>query len=76
MNKGLLDPNRETGEYTITLSGSDLFRLRELSKKLNVSECDLDILFKKGLAALSLPDDGKLVFLKYGGCCFVNVRDL
>jgi hypothetical protein len=63
-------------EYVLTFKNGALAKLRELAKKLDVPESDLDKVVEKGLRALDLPDDDKLKFSKGGEQYFVDIKKL
>jgi len=68
------DPSKD--EYVLTFTNGALVKLRQLAEKLGIPETDLDKVVEKGLRALDLPDDDKLVFSKGGEKYFVDIKKL
>lgn len=63
-------------EYALTFTNGALAKLKQLAQKLDIPESDLDKVVEKGLRALDLPDDDKLIFSKGGEKFFVDIKKL
>lgn len=74
--KGETTDIANTDEYSLTFTNGALAKLKELAKKLDIPETDLDKVLEKGLRALDLPDDDKLMFSKGGVRYFVDIKKL
>lgn len=73
-------PDEQNGndreEYQLTFRNGALNRLKELARKLGISEDNLDQVVEKGIKALDLPDDNRLVYKKGGESYFIDIRNL
>lgn len=63
-------------EYSITFRNGALKKLKELAKKFDISEDNLDQVVEKGLKVLDLPDDDIIRFKSGGEGYFVDTKDL
>jgi hypothetical protein len=53
-------------EYVLTFRNGALQKLKDLAKKLNISEDNLDQVVTRGIKVLELPEDNKISFKKDG----------
>lgn len=63
-------------EYTLNFKNGALAKLKQVANKLDIPESDLDKVVEKGLKALELPDDGKLLFKKSGTTYVIDIKNL
>lgn len=71
------DTSSETNDtYELTFRNGALAKLKELARKLDISEDNLDQVVEKGIKALELPDDNRLVYKKGGESYFIDIRNL
>ena len=63
-------------EYTLNFKNGALVKLKQIAQKLEIPESDLDKVVEKGLKALELPDDGKLLFKKGGTTYVIDIKNL
>lgn len=63
-------------EYTLNFKNGALAKLKQVADKLDIPESDLDKVVEKGLKALELPDDGKLLFKKGGATYVIEIKNL
>ncbi len=63
-------------EYTVKFKNGALQKLKQLANALDISESNLDEVVQKGLRALDLSDDGKLLFKKGGATYFIDIKKL
>lgn len=68
--------SKKEDEYVLTFKNGALGKLRQLAQKLGIPESDLDKVVEKGLRALDLPEDDKLIFSKGGEKYFVDIKKL
>lgn len=63
-------------EYQLTFKNGALAKLKQLAQKLDIPESELDKVVEKGLNALQLSDDGRLLFKKGGETYFIDIKSL
>lgn len=63
-------------EYQLTFTNGALDKLKQLARKLDIPESSLDEVVQKGLKALELPEDNKLLFKKGGETYFIDIKNL
>lgn len=64
---------RSDDEYQVTFRNGAYKKIQELADKLGVS---FEEVLEKGLKALELPDDDKLIFKQGGETFFIDIRKL
>lgn len=66
----------DTNSYELTFKNGALEKLKQLAKRFDIPEENLDQVIEKGLRALELGDDDRLEFNKGGNKYFVRLKDL
>ena len=68
------EDNRE--EFIMTFKNGALTKIKQIAKRLDISEDNLEQVVEKGIKALELPDDNKLIYKKGEGSYFIDIRNL